>query len=38
MTTQEKVLRRKLSLLDLASELNNVSKACQVICYSRTQF
>ncbi|WP_429187126.1 hypothetical protein [Aeromonas veronii] len=28
MTTNEKVARRKLSLLELAKELNNVSKAC----------
>ncbi|MEA9429311.1 hypothetical protein VCX68_23290, partial [Aeromonas caviae] len=27
MTTNEKVARRKLSLLELAKELNNVSKA-----------
>lgn len=38
MTTKKKVARRKLSLLDLASELNNVSKACQVMGYSRQQF
>ena len=38
MTTKHKVARRKLSLLDLASELNNVSKACQVMGYSRQQF
>ena len=38
MTTQEKIARRKLSLLDLASDLGNVSKACKVIGYSRQQF
>jgi transposase InsO family protein len=38
MTTQHKVARRKLSLLELASELNNVSKACQIMGYSRQQF
>lgn len=38
MTTNEKVARRKLSLLELAKELNNVSKACKLICYSRQQF
>lgn len=38
MTTKNKVARRKLSLLELASELNNVSKACQLIGYSRQQF
>ena len=31
MTTNEKVARRKLSLLELAKELNNVSKACKLI-------
>jgi len=31
MTTEQKVARRKLSLLELASELDNVSTACQVL-------
>lgn len=38
MTTEKKVARRKLSLLDLASELGNVSKACRIVGYSRQQF
>ena len=38
MTTEEKIARRKLSLLDLAQELRNVSKACKVMGYSRQQF
>ena len=38
MTAEKKVARRKLSLLELASDLNNVSKACQVMGYSRQQF
>ena len=38
MTTQKKVARRKLSLLELASDLGNVSKACRVMGYSRQQF
>lgn len=38
MTTNEKVARRKLSLLALAKELNNVSKAYKLIGYSRQQF
>lgn len=38
MTTKRKVARRKLSLLELATELNNVSKACQLMGYSRQQF
>jgi len=38
MTTTDKVARRKLSLLELAHELGNVSKACKIIGYSRQQF
>jgi transposase InsO family protein len=38
MTTEKKVARRKLSLLELASELGNVSRACRIIGYSRQQF
>lgn len=38
MTTEEKVARRKLSLLELAADLGNVSKACKVMGYSRQQF
>jgi hypothetical protein len=38
MTTEKKLARRKLSLLELASDLGNVSKACRVIGYSRQQF
>ncbi len=38
MTTEQKIARRKLSLLELASDLGNVSKACKVIGYSRQQF
>ncbi len=38
MTTKEKVARRKLSLLQLASEMDNVSKACRIMGYSRQQF
>jgi hypothetical protein len=38
MTTDKKVARRKLSLLELASDLGNVSKACRVIGYRRQQF
>jgi transposase InsO family protein/transposase-like protein len=38
MTTEQKVARRKRSLLELAIELGNVSKACRVMGYSRQQF
>ena len=37
MTAEEKVARRKLSLPELAVEMNNVSKACRVMGYSRPQ-
>ena len=38
MTTPQKIARRKLSLLDLATDLANVSKACKVMGDSRQQF
>ena len=40
MTTAqaEKIARGKLSLLQLAQELGNVSKACRIVGYSRQQF
>jgi transposase InsO family protein len=38
MTACLKVARRKLSLLDLAHDLDNVSKACKLMGYSRQQF
>ena len=38
MTTRGKGARRKLSMLQLAQELNNVSKACAIMGYSRQQF
>ena len=38
MTTTAKVARRKLSLLELAADLSNVSKACKLMGYSRQQF
>lgn len=38
MTTKDKIARRKLSLLELAGELANVSRACKVMGYSRQQF
>ena len=35
-TVQEKIARRELCLLELASDLKNVSKACKIIGYLRT--
>ena len=38
MTTDKKVARRKLSMSELAAEMNNVSKACKIMGYSRQRF
>ena len=38
MTTRDRIARRKKSLLELASELGNVSRACKIMGYSRQQF
>lgn len=38
MTISEEIALRKLSLLDLASELSNVSRACKVMGCCRQQF
>jgi len=35
LITNEKLDRRKFNLLEPAKELNNVSKACELIGYSR---
>jgi len=37
-TVSQKAARRKLNLLELAQELDNVSKACMIMGYSRQQF
>ena len=38
MTTQEKLVKHKLSLLELAEFLKNVSKACKIHGVSRQHF
>jgi transposase InsO family protein len=38
MTTQEKLIRNKLGLLELADYLGNVSHACKTLGYSRDTF
>ena len=38
MTTQERLIRRKTDLLELAEYLKNVSKACRVMRVSRQHF
>ena len=38
MTTQDKLVRRKLSLIELAEFLKNVSQACKINSVSRQHF
>jgi Winged helix-turn helix len=38
MTIQEKLIKNKLGLLELANYLKNVSEACRVMGYSRDTF
>jgi hypothetical protein len=38
MTTEEKLIKNKLGLLELATYLKNVSEACRVMGYSRDTF
>lgn len=38
MTINEKIIKNKVGLLDLAEELGNVSKACQIMGFSRDTF
>ena len=38
MTTEQKIIRTKVGLLELAKQLGSVSRACQVMGYSRDSF
>ena len=38
MTTQQKVIKAKVGVLELAKQLGNVSQACKVMGYSRDSF
>ena len=38
MTTQQKIIKNKVGLLELAKHLGNVSKACHIMGYSRDSF
>jgi transposase InsO family protein len=38
MTTEQKIIRNKVGLLQLAQQLGNVSQACKVLGYSRDSF
>ena len=38
LTTEQKIIKAKLGLLELAKQLGNVSQACKVMGYSRDSF
>ena len=38
MTTERKVIRAKVGLLELAKQLGNISQACKMMGYSRDSF
>ncbi len=38
MHSNDKIIRNKLGLLQLAEELDNVSKACKIMGFSRDTF
>ena len=38
MTTEQKIIRAKVGLLELAKQLGNVSQACKMIGYSGDSF
>lgn len=38
MTTEEKIIKNKLGILELAKQLGNVSRACKIFGYSRDSF
>jgi transposase InsO family protein len=38
VTTEQKIIKNKVGLLELAKQLGNVSRACQVMGYSRDSF
>jgi len=38
MTNQQKVIKTKVGILELARQLGNVSQACKVMGYSRDSF
>jgi hypothetical protein len=37
-TTEQKIIKTKVGLLELAKQLGNVSRACHIIGYSRDCF
>ena len=38
MTTEQKIIKTRVGVLELAKQLGNVSQACKVMGYSRDSF
>ena len=38
MTTEQKIIKNKVGLLELVRQLGNVSRACKILGYSRDSF
>jgi len=38
MTSQQKIIKTKVGIMELARQLGNVSRACKVMGYSRDSF
>lgn len=38
MTNEQKIIKTKVGLLELAKQLGNVSQACKIMGYSRDSF
>lgn len=38
MTTEQKIIKNKLGLLEIAKQLGNISRACKIMGYSRDSF
>jgi hypothetical protein len=38
MTNDQKIIKNRLGLLELANQLGNVSQACNILGYSRDTF
>jgi len=38
MTNQQKIIKTKVGILELAKQLGNVSQACKIMGYSRDSF
>ena len=38
MTTEQRIIKTKVGILDLAKQLGNVSQACKIMGYSRDSF